>query len=526
MGITTSKDGNSQNRHVVDAKSVTKSQSKVEIDSKLWRAEHLQTKSELGRGPNGYVMEATNIKTNDRCAIKIFEYNSREDSSYKYAIEKARKAYRVNKLGVPGVAITYVCETIEVENNFSLKHKFALIMELFEQNFADLIVEMKASDTIFGESQLLRYALDLTQALAAAHNQGMFHLNIKDENIFLTQDRQRLKIGDFDLPNNEARKISTKNAMFFPPELSGLKYNCNSVQWDKVDSYGIGIILLKSAMLRESISLEEGRNLEDMIAEVESAYGKRLSMYIKRLTAKNPEERWSAERLFKILQENYMVDGISSEEMDSMLSPEQEHARSMIEKGVHLRKDDDHRAALQILTEARDKLVCFTNLNQYDRRLAATCLHNLALCHYDLKDYLQSLKHHLICLDLKKKYLRAMDIWTSLGNIGKVYNKLGNLQKSLIYYIKAYQAAHQGGDSKQMNVAKALDNIASTYDTLGDYENSLQCHFQCLEIVKKQFGETNSRYGKSLRNIARTFRNLGRLKDSKTFELMAKQINY
>ena len=474
-------------------------------------------------------MEAVNIKTNGRCAIKVFEYNTRDDLSYNYAIEKARRAYKANKLGTSGIITTFVCETIEVENNFSLKHKFAVIMELFEQNLADLIVEMQERELLFTESQILKFAMDLSQTLAAAHSQGFYHLNIKDENIFPTEDRLSLKIGDFDLPNHEARQINEKNAMFFPPELSTSDLVQTIVQWAKVDAYGVGIVMLKLALLRVEITRQEAIDVGSLLEEVTSAYGKRLSVFIERMILDDPVERWSAEKLFKTLQENCMVDGVTSEEMGRILSTEQNAVRDLIEKGLRLRKSEDHRGALRDFDNARAKVDAFVEINQYDRVLIVNILHNTALCYYDLKDYPSALRQHFHCLDLKKKYLAAIDISTSLGSIAKVYIKLGDPQKGLIYYIKAYYAAKHsdnGIGGRQMNIAKALDNIAGVYEVLGDYTNAIQCHFQCLEIIKKQFGDQNSRYGKSLRNISRIFRSMNKLQESKVFEQMAKKINY
>ena len=126
-------------------------------NGKFWIAENLQNKHQLGRGPHAYVVEAVNIKTSQKCAIKVFEYNTRDDPLYQYAIEKARKAYQANKINNQNIVKTYVCQAIEVENNFSLKNRFVIIMELFEQNLSDLILGMKNIEKHFSEQQVIRF---------------------------------------------------------------------------------------------------------------------------------------------------------------------------------------------------------------------------------------------------------------------------------------------------------------------------------------------------------------------------------
>lgn len=487
-----------------------------------WRAENLQNRFELGRGPNGYVVEAFHTLTNEPCAIKSFEYNTRDDPSYQYAIEKARKAYKANKLCNPNIVTTYVCQAIEVKNNFSIKNKFAVVMELFKQNLADLIVSMKAAEQIFSEQQITKFAFDLASALTSAHRQQLYHTNIKDENIFITP--YNLKLGDFDIPYALGRNISPKTATYLAPELEKVE---EDVDWGKADCFALGIVLAKACLLRETLTSQERRDIPALIEEIAVNYSQRIAIIIKRLTTRDPAERWTADKLFKSLQEIYMLDELNEEEFRYLLSDEQIDVRKLIEKGASYRRSEDPRAALSHFENAKDILMEGTALNQYDRTLLATCLHNCALCYYDLKEYGNSLNNHLRCLDLKRKHLGGLDVWTTYGNIGKVYMKLGDAQKGLMYYIKSYNVMKDSqSDSRQLNLAKSLDNIASAYESLGDYQNALHNHVLCLEIVKKQFGETNSRYGKSLRNVSRMLKNLDMVEEAKEYEVKARKINY
>lgn len=488
---------------------------------KLWVAENIQHKHLLGKGPVSFVVQAVNIKTKQKCAMKVIEYNSREDPLYHYAIEKARKAYHANKIAHSNLVKTHVCQAVEVDNNFALKNKFIIIMELFDQNLKDLIIHMQKTERVFAIQQIMRFAFDLSRSLAAAHRQGLYHTNIKEENIFFAK-KGHVKLGDFDIPINLEKQRHSKQLL--APELRlVVDANDETVDWGKVDCFGLGIVLIKIA-LREIVFKQD---LPLLLERVSAAYGKKLEVIIKRLTAADPHERWSAERLFKYLQEDYMLQKNTEAEFDELLSEEQREVQTMSEKGLLYRKSGDHSLALTYFEKAKEMLMRTPSMNQYDRILMANCLHNTGIAYYETKDYPKALSNHLLCLDLKKKYLGGLDILNSYGNIGKIYSKLGDPQKGLVYYTKAYAAAKKTkGDARLTNMAKSLDDVACTYESLGDYQNALENHAICLELVGKAYGETSPRYGKTLRNIARVFKNLGRIEEAKVFELKAKKINH
>lgn len=493
-------------------------------NGKVWLAENLQNKHQLGRGPHAYVVEAVNIKTNQKCAIKVFEYNTRDDPLYQYAIEKARKAYQANKIRSPNIAKTYVCQAIEVENNFSLKNRFVIIMELFEQNLGDLMLGMKNVEKVFSEQQIIRFGFELARALASCHRQSFYHGNLKEENVFVANNGTSIKLGDFDIPFHPDTQKPYKQLM--APELYQQRSDLTEIDLAKVDCFALGVLLAKIAAGETSV-ISENEDLLRLLEKVDALYTKRLVVIMKRLTAANPNERWSAERLFKSLQEDYMLQNITEADFDELLSEEQRSVQELIEKGLAYRKAEDHFLAIETFEKAKEALMRTPSMNQYDRTLCANCLHNVASTYYDIKDYSKSITNHLLCLDLKKKYLGGLDVFNSYGNIGKAYTKLGSPQKGLMYYLKAYAAAKRlKGEMKLPNMVKSLDNIACTYESIGDHQNALENHLICLEIVKILYGETNSRYAKTLRNISRTLRSLNRFEDAKVFELKAKKINY
>lgn len=493
-------------------------------DEKYWRSENLQTKREIGRGSESYVLEALNIKTNIRCAVKIMEYSTRDDPAYKRALEKSRRTYKINKWNNQNLVRTYICEAIEVENNFSLKHKCAIIMDYFEQNLLNVIIQKKALLTRFTERQLLKFALDLTHGLATAHKNGIFHTNIKDENIFLCQTSNLLKLGDFDIPDSHSKKISSpKNVMYLPPEKLQDNFN-EPLDWSKVDVYSLGIVLLKLALLKEILNASDRNSLPHLIKET-SRISPKFEFILEVMLKPLPEERWSAEKCFKHLQSIFFEK--LTVEFTEFFTQEQKEAQSLLEKGLLYKRSEDHRMAMNLFESARNRIIESEPLNNFDRVLIANSLQYSAMTFYDLKDFPNSLTCYMKCLDLKQKYLTGLEIWATLGSVGRLYIKIGDPQKGLYYYAKAFRALKKEAiEVYIMNAPKYLESIGNTYESIGDFTNALENHLLCLEAVKKQVDEKHIRYGKALRNVSRVLRCMGDLQKSKIFESLARNVNF
>jgi CHAT domain-containing protein/Tfp pilus assembly protein PilF len=86
-------------------------------------------------------------------------------------------------------------------------------------------------------------------------------------------------------------------------------------------------------------------------------------------------------------------------------------------------------------------------------------------------------------------------IWeiVAILSSGFIYNQLGEIQKSLDFYLRGLQLAREAGHSEYEG--SALNNLGNSYKTLGDYEQSIFYLNQSLAIARQvgdKEGESNS----------------------------------
>jgi serine/threonine protein kinase len=93
------------------------------------------------------------------------------------------------------------------------------------------------------ESDVIKLALDLCNALELCHSKSIMHRDIKEANIFVSNNNT-YKLGDFgvskDISNATHLETKVGTINYMPPEIfSGKKYTKNA------DIYSLGIVLYK-----------------------------------------------------------------------------------------------------------------------------------------------------------------------------------------------------------------------------------------------------------------------------------------
>src|SRR3984957_5678250 len=151
---------------------------------------HYRITGQLGRGGMGVLYEAQDLTLGRRVALKFLPPElSRDSSALDRFLLEARAASSLNH---PNICTIYAVEKATAENE---SEQSFIAMELLE---GESLNEKLASGLPLPLDKLLDLAIQLADALEAAHAKGIIHRDIKPANIFLTQ-RGQVKVLDFGL---------------------------------------------------------------------------------------------------------------------------------------------------------------------------------------------------------------------------------------------------------------------------------------------------------------------------------------
>jgi serine/threonine protein kinase len=145
---------------------------------------HYEITSQIGKGGMGEVYQATDTKLGRDVAIKVLPEEFAKDADRVARFQ--REAKLLASLNHPNIAAIYGLEE-SVGTHF-------LVMELVEGNTLDDRIKSGAIPV----EEALKLALQITEALEAAHEKGVIHRDLKPANIKVTPD-EKVKVLDFGL---------------------------------------------------------------------------------------------------------------------------------------------------------------------------------------------------------------------------------------------------------------------------------------------------------------------------------------
>ncbi len=158
---------------------------------------HYRITGQLGSGGMGVVYEAEDLTLGRKVALKFLPPQlARDQNAMDRFLLEARTASALNH---PNICTIYAVENATNENS---EAQSFIAMELLEGQSLD----QKLSSGPLPTDRLLEVAIQLADALDAAHAKGIVHRDIKPANVFLTQ-RGPAKVLDFGLAKLTRREL-------------------------------------------------------------------------------------------------------------------------------------------------------------------------------------------------------------------------------------------------------------------------------------------------------------------------------
>jgi len=261
-----------------------------------------QILSAIGAGGMGEVYKARDTRLDRTVAVKVLPPHLAERAEWRQRFE--REARAISSLNHP-----HICALYDVGHQDGIAY---LVMEYLE---GDTLSARLARGPLPME-QVLRFAVEIADALALAHRQSVFHRDLKPGNIMLTQAGTKLldfglaKLGAApvqgaldELPTQEASLTAKGTILGTFPYMAPEQMEGKDTD-SRTDIFAFGAVLYEMATAKKAFEGKSHASIAAAILErdpppistLQPLAPPALDRIVKRCLAKDPDDRWQSAR--------------------------------------------------------------------------------------------------------------------------------------------------------------------------------------------------------------------------------------
>lgn len=292
----------------------------------LGRIAHFDVMRVLGRGGMGVVLEAFDSRLQRNVALKILDPELAGDQvSRQRFCREARAAASITHENVVAV------HQVEKSGDDALPY---LVMQLIS---GESLEQRLAREKTLPLREIVRIGMQAAHGLAAAHEQGLIHRDIKPGNILLESSHDRVKLTDFGLARvAEDVKLTGTGFVTGTPLYMAPEQALGEAIDARADLFSLGAVLYEMCAgqppFKGNSALVILKQIADTrhrpLRELNPSVPEWLASTIDRLLAKKPGDRiQSAAHLAELLEFQWALMKTSSEDVPTVCQEEQARRR-------------------------------------------------------------------------------------------------------------------------------------------------------------------------------------------------------
>eukprot|EP00906_Rhabdomonas_costata_P027391 RCo038910 len=249
----------------------------------------------LGRGSQGKAYLVHGARDTDLLVIKTIDLVDLTPEERQAA---QREAAVLRQLSHPNI--------IQYYDSFEEENTLFIVTEHADSSTLQALIEAHRQRGVsLTEEKVLHYFVQLCQALFHLHSMKIMHRDLKSANVFLTQNKSIVKLGDFGIAKvlrNSAALVATMcgTPYYYSPELcSGRPYNIKS------DIWSLGCILYELMTLSHPF---EAKSIHALMVKIctgdyrppPSHYSSELRNLLSSMLHQDPQKRPSVGQILHL----------------------------------------------------------------------------------------------------------------------------------------------------------------------------------------------------------------------------------